>query len=85
MAPTQFPVSPGNNQGDFATNEGGAAFGNPKIARQGIKSGATRVEYQEAPPKAPAAPTAASAAPRCPINGCAAFAGLRPPRSCDAV
>lgn len=58
MATNLFPPSPGDNQGGFATTEGGAAIGNPKIARNAIKNGATVVTYPEAPPKAPAAPAA---------------------------
>jgi hypothetical protein len=59
MALPQFPVSPGDNNGGFATNEGGAAFGNPTITRQGQTAGATQVQYESsAPPNALAAPTA---------------------------
>lgn len=54
-----FPISPGDNTGGFATNQGGAAFGNPTITRGAAAAGATQVEYpNQAPPKAPAAPVA---------------------------
>ena len=41
-APAQAPVNTNPKVGQFATNAGGAAFGNPNIAKQGAKAGATQ-------------------------------------------
>jgi hypothetical protein len=45
--PAKVPVNTAPKPGQFATNAGGAAFGNPNIAKQAQKSGATQINAKE--------------------------------------